>query len=126
MGTGDTYPLIIVVSLPCVLTYRLGDEERRPMDLVPAPAVRLMKRRVMGRPGVNSLKNKSHNAFNIFLFRLLFFHRLVWRIFQSTNPFSLFILAALFFFPRPAKNNERKEIGAVFYFIFAHYFLFLR
>ena len=93
---------------------RLGDEERRPMDLVPAPAVRLMKRRVLSRPGVNSLKNKSHNAFNIFLFRLLFFHRLVWRIFQSTNPFSLFILAALFFFPRPAKNNERKEIGLLF------------
>ena len=73
-----------------------------------------MKRRVLSRPGVNSLKNKSHNAFNIFLFRLLFFHRLVWRIFQSTNPFSLFILAALFFFPRPAKNNERKEIGLLF------------
>ena len=34
---------------------RLGDEERRPMDLVPAPAVRLMKRRVLSRPGVNSL-----------------------------------------------------------------------
>ena len=34
---------------------RLGDEERRLMHLVPAPAVRLMKRRVLSRPGVNSL-----------------------------------------------------------------------
>ena len=34
---------------------RLGGEERRLMHLVPAPAVRLMKRRVLSRPGVNSL-----------------------------------------------------------------------
>ena len=34
---------------------RFGDEERRLMHLVPAPAVRLMKRRVLSRPGVNSL-----------------------------------------------------------------------
>jgi hypothetical protein len=34
--------------------FRLGDEERRLMHLVPAPAVRLMKRRVLSRPGVNS------------------------------------------------------------------------
>ena len=33
----------------------LGDEERRLMDLVPALAVRLMKRRVLSRPGVYSL-----------------------------------------------------------------------
>ena len=33
---------------------RLGDEERRLMNLVPAPAVRLMKRRVLSRPGLNS------------------------------------------------------------------------
>lgn len=32
---------------------RLGDEDRRLMHLVPAPAVRLMKRRVLSRPGVN-------------------------------------------------------------------------
>jgi len=31
---------------------RVGDEERRLMHLVPAPAVRLMKRRVQSRPGV--------------------------------------------------------------------------
>jgi hypothetical protein len=31
---------------------RLGGEERRLMHLVPAPAVRLMKRRVLSRPGV--------------------------------------------------------------------------
>ena len=30
---------------------RIGDEERRLMHLVPAPAVRLMKRRVLSRPG---------------------------------------------------------------------------
>ena len=35
--------------------YRFGDEERRLMHLVPAPAVRLKKRRVLSRPGVNSL-----------------------------------------------------------------------
>ena len=34
---------------------RLGGEERILMHLVPAPAVRLMKRRVLSRPGVNSL-----------------------------------------------------------------------
>jgi len=34
---------------------RFGDEERRLMHLVPAPAVRLMKRQVLSRPGVNSL-----------------------------------------------------------------------
>ena len=38
---------------------RLGDEERKPLDLVPAPAVRLMKRRVLSRPGVNSLITSS-------------------------------------------------------------------
>ena len=31
---------------------RFGDEDRRLMHLVPAPAVRLMKRRVLTRPGV--------------------------------------------------------------------------
>ena len=34
---------------------RIGDEERRLMHLVPAPAVRLMKRRVLSTPGLNSL-----------------------------------------------------------------------
>ena len=34
---------------------RIGGEERRLMHLVPAPAERLMKRRVLSRPGVNSL-----------------------------------------------------------------------
>ena len=37
------------------LHYRFGDEDRRLMHLVPAPAVRLMKRRVLSRPGVNRL-----------------------------------------------------------------------
>ena len=31
------------------------NEERKPLDLVPAPAVRLMKRRVLSRPGLKSL-----------------------------------------------------------------------
>ena len=31
---------------------RLGDEERRLMHLVPAPAVKLMKGRVLSRPGM--------------------------------------------------------------------------
>ena len=37
---------------------RLGDEERTVMHLVPAAAVRLMKRRVLSRPGVRSLAFK--------------------------------------------------------------------
>ena len=37
---------------------RLGGEERRLKHLVPAPAVRLMKSRVLSRPGVNSLVHK--------------------------------------------------------------------
>ena len=37
---------------------RLGDEERRLMHLVPAPAVRLMKRRVLSRPGLTSEVSK--------------------------------------------------------------------
>ena len=40
---------------------RFGDEERRLMHLVPAPAVRLKKRRVLSRPGVNSLL--AHESF---------------------------------------------------------------
>ena len=39
---------------------RLGDEERRLMQLVPAPAVRLMKRRVLSRPGVNDVLPVPH------------------------------------------------------------------
>ena len=38
-------------------TNRLGDEDRRLMHLVPAPAVRLMKRRVLSRPGVNRVRS---------------------------------------------------------------------
>lgn len=34
---------------------RLGDEERRLMHLVPAPAVRLMNRRVLSRPDISLL-----------------------------------------------------------------------
>jgi hypothetical protein len=37
------------------MVLRLGDEERRLMHLVPAPAVKLMKRRVLSRPGVDSV-----------------------------------------------------------------------
>jgi len=41
---------------------RLGGEERRLMHLVPAPAVRLMKRRVLSRPGINSLVHERINS----------------------------------------------------------------
>ena len=41
---------------------RFGGEERRLMHLVPAPAVRLMKSRVLSRPGVNSLVHKNSAA----------------------------------------------------------------
>ena len=41
------------------LGLRVGDEERRLMHLVPAPAVRLMKRRVQSRPGVRQ-ENRLH------------------------------------------------------------------
>ena len=37
------------------MKHRFGDEERRMMRIVPAPAVRLMKRRASSRSGVNSL-----------------------------------------------------------------------
>merc|ERR1712117_138539 len=40
-------------------SHRFGGEERRLMHLVPAPAVRLMKSRVLSRPGVNSLVQKK-------------------------------------------------------------------
>ena len=36
-------------------TTRLGDEERGLMHLVPAAAVKPMKRRVLSRPGVDSV-----------------------------------------------------------------------
>ena len=39
-------------------SYRLGDEERTVMHLVPAAAVKLMKRRVLSRPGVRA-KNRE-------------------------------------------------------------------
>ena len=46
-------------------------EERRLMHLVPAPAVRLMKRRVLSRPGVNSLVHPRLDT-SLFSFSLLF------------------------------------------------------
>ncbi len=39
----------------CCWKNRFGDEERTVMHLVPAAAVRLMKRRVLSRPGVRPL-----------------------------------------------------------------------
>ena len=38
---------------------RLGDEERRLMHLVPAPAVKLMKGRVLSRPGMKKCLHSS-------------------------------------------------------------------
>ena len=46
--------------------HRFGDEERRMMRIVPAPAVRLMKRRASSRSGVNcqllNSKRKTHHG----------------------------------------------------------------
>ena len=42
-------------SCLCCWKDRFGDEERTVMHLVPAAAVRLMKRRVLSRPGVRPL-----------------------------------------------------------------------
>ncbi len=46
----------------------LGDEERRLMHLVPAPAVKLMKGRVLSRPGMKKCLGLSnlwfHSVFN--------------------------------------------------------------
>ena len=47
---------------------RFRDEERRLMHLVPAPAVRLKKRQVLSRPGINS----QQDVFHFHLFPSLF------------------------------------------------------
>jgi len=39
--------------------HRIGDEERRVMHLVPAPAVKLMKSRVLSRPGVKKVEIRT-------------------------------------------------------------------
>jgi hypothetical protein len=44
-----------VITAKCCWKNRFGDEERTVMHLVPAAAVRLMKRRVLSRPGVRPL-----------------------------------------------------------------------
>ena len=43
---------------------RFGDEERRLMHLVPAPAVKLMKSRVLSRPGMKKHINKAAVSWN--------------------------------------------------------------
>merc|ERR1712037_907574 len=63
MGVNGSWPRDVGIMLQLKKYYYislqelliLGDEERRLMDLVPALAVRLMKRRVLSRPGVYSL-----------------------------------------------------------------------
>ena len=52
---GSEHKSLPFMSKPDRKGHRLGDEERRLMHLVPAPAVRLMKRRVLSTPGLNSL-----------------------------------------------------------------------
>jgi|TARA_B110000261_G_C12826387_1_gene254354 hypothetical protein len=57
--------LSLVFSVKELLTkpkkeIRLGDEERRLMHLVPAPAVKLMKGRVLSRPGMKKCLGLSH------------------------------------------------------------------
>ena len=44
---------------------RIGDEERRVMHLVPAPAVKLMKSRVLSRPGMKKCLGVSWISFVI-------------------------------------------------------------
>ena len=41
-----------ILTVSPSITSRIGDEERRVMHLVPAPAVKLMKSRVLSRPGM--------------------------------------------------------------------------
>ena len=48
-----TMKKLLVIKKPIVrIQIRFGDEERRLMHLVPAPAVKLMKGRVLSRPGM--------------------------------------------------------------------------
>ena len=79
---------------------RIGDEETRLMHLVPAPAVRLMKRRVLSRPGVNSLMS--------------FHERLAWRTGwwkdQPTDRFRTFQIVSTVASHR-YRPAGRKEIG---------------
>merc|ERR1712012_212283 len=86
---------------------RLGDGERRLMHLVPAPAVRLKKRRVLSRPGVNSLLalgflfiiHFSLSLISIFL--LVFFYLFVifsfylYPLFIKSFPLGSFVLLHL-------------------------------
>ena len=52
-------PDLIWFLLEVIAWQRIGDEVKRLMHLVPAPAVRLMKRRVFSRPGLNSPKSRN-------------------------------------------------------------------
>ena len=90
------------------------------MHLVPAPAVRLMKRRVLSRPGVNSRQP------NDFLFHLLFSFSLTnyrssldspvkgFAIHRSLNSFSLSFLSLV-------KNCNHKGLG-IYYLLSAFIF----
>ncbi len=62
------------------LAIRLGDEEGRLMHPVPASAVRLMKRRVLSRPGLN-----SPLAWSITLPRLFPHAQIHWMVHDITN-----------------------------------------
>jgi len=52
-------PDLIWYLIEVIAWQRIGDGVKRLMHLVPAPAVRLMKRRVFSRPGLNSPKSRN-------------------------------------------------------------------
>ena len=51
------------IRLMSLYPKRFGDEERRLMNLVPAPAVKLMKSRVLSRPGMKKCLGWFHRWF---------------------------------------------------------------
>ena len=77
--------LTFLMSSPHARAPRLGGEERRLMHLVPAPAVRLMKSRVLSRPGVNSLVHKLVSV-SLVLISFDRFSGLFWALTYRTNP----------------------------------------
>ena len=63
IGNEDSRKFVDCRSLSLREGYRFGDEERTVMHLVPAAAVRLMKRRVLYRPGARQNEMVSLRSF---------------------------------------------------------------
>ena len=70
------------------------------MDLVPAPAVRLMKRRVLSRPGVNRI------TISISYFKSL----ILWKEIQNMNYEKLFLTFGTRVYPMKGKRKIRRII----------------